>query len=337
MTCGRQRRCPELPVDIWQQIARHMDYTSEWVQVSRTCRAMSAVQPQLICVKVRCESAMSWLQSHWGQARRLELSVASNVSWATSHKARSLITVNLLDLTGWTDDKNPTIGVLLAQLQTLAPNLRLLHIAGPEQLAVPSFKNLVHLIMSSIMFSAEAVASIRELSNLHTLWLGKYGYGERHYMKKALPCAELDLSGLVHLYCVTLQYVVVPDFSLPSQCRVHLIGNAASVLDVDVWMKAASQGLLQSIHIDRDGFDGFDDIDEIPDLLTQSRCRSLNWQGLQFLGSPGGLVIFDRACFLVLVNLHSFARIIAAAGDTCYCTSFAHFFRRSHGLCAGRD
>jgi hypothetical protein len=87
---------------------------------------MSAVQPQLIRVPVGGVSAMSWLQSHWGQARRMELSVTSNVSWAMSHKAGGLITLNRLDLAGsdrisgflagWRNDNNPTISVLLAQL-----------------------------------------------------------------------------------------------------------------------------------------------------------------------------------------------------------------------------
>lgn len=156
------------------------------------------------------------------------------------------------------------------------------------------------------MFSAEAVASIRELSNLQTLWLGHYGYDMGHCNRRALHCARIDLSGLVQLHCVALQYVVVPDFSLPSQCRMHQVGSPSSVLDVDVWMKAASQGLLQSIHIARGGFlEKYRNVSfrDIPDLLTLLRCRSLNWQGLKCLGDEGGPVIFDPACFQCLTHL----------------------------------
>ncbi|CAL8464303.1 g3838 [Coccomyxa elongata] len=96
---------------------------------------MHSVHPEQIGRIVKSESALAWVQTHWGQER------------------------------------SPTV-MLLVWLLAQAPQLQLLHLQHPRSLVVPPIRNLRHLIMASHEFTPTTAASIKQLRKLQTLWLG---------------------------------------------------------------------------------------------------------------------------------------------------------------------
>lgn len=87
---------------------------------------MQSVQPEHINFSVSTESALAWLQTHWGQASTLLLAwLKSDIPWVIAHNAASMASPKRLEL-GFTEEKSPTTAMLLTWLVAKAPQLQLL-------------------------------------------------------------------------------------------------------------------------------------------------------------------------------------------------------------------
>ena len=282
----------QLPVEIWQQVSDHLS-SKNWARISRTCRATHMVQPAAIDLNIRSESAMAWVQTHWGQAKNMKLTwLIRDVPWVVAHNAASLTSLQSLQLQ-LKDDRSPTSAMLLTWLLAQAPALRLLSIQQPRAFVVPPIRNLRHLVVTSQEFPAIMVAAIRQLRMLQTLWLG--------VLRPELEpeCAEFDLAGLTHLSDVAVDNLMMPRLTLPKHCRLHLTGFTETVF-LETWYGLMRHGQLKSISLKDTGGDV---IDDMPGFLAESKCTSLHWWYLLELGERESPLLFDPVSFKRLTHL----------------------------------
>ncbi|BDA49828.1 hypothetical protein COCOBI_14-4480 [Coccomyxa sp. Obi] len=154
---------------------------------------MHSVQLEQISIGVRSESALAWVQRHWGQASSLRLVwFTRDIPWVMAHNAASVTSLKRLELR-LLQERSPTTTMLLTWHLDQASQLQLLFLEHPTALVVPPIRNLSQLIMTSIEFTPSTAASIRQLRNLQTLWLG---VGQTD---PGIACAELDLASLPQL------------------------------------------------------------------------------------------------------------------------------------------
>ncbi|BDA49802.1 hypothetical protein COCOBI_14-4220 [Coccomyxa sp. Obi] len=288
----------QLPVEIWQQIAGHMS-SKAWARLSRTCKAMHSVQPEQISIGVRSESALAWVQTHWGQASSLRLVwLTRDIPWVMAHNAASVTSLERLELR-LLQERSPTTAMLLTWLLAQASQLQLLFLEHPTALVVPPIRNLSHLIMASSEFTPSSAASIRQLRNLQTLWLG---------IKGPLPfvaCAEFDLGSLPQLSEVCVDSLPMPGITSPRHCRLHLVGDQDDMFLLETWSEIARQGQLQSVNVRSDGLvypEPF--LDQIPFFLLESNCSFLYWWDIAQLGKLSNPALFDAARFCCLTHLN---------------------------------
>ncbi|BDA49827.1 hypothetical protein COCOBI_14-4470 [Coccomyxa sp. Obi] len=160
-------------------------------------RASNDVQKGRLCsAPCRNMAADCWAhvhQTHWGQASKMILTwFKKDMPWVMAHNAASVTSLKRLEL-NLVVEKSPTTVVLLSWLLAQAPQLQLLFLRYPRELVVPPIRNLSHLIMASNDFTSTIAASIRQLRNLQTLWLG------RAQLNLESACAEFDLASLPQL------------------------------------------------------------------------------------------------------------------------------------------
>ena len=290
MTTRREKvSSSPLPVEIWQQISGHMSSRS-WAKISRACKAMHLVQPAEIDLNIRSESAMAWVQTHWGQASNMKLTwLIRDVPWVIAHNAASLTSLQSLQLT-LKEDRSPTSAMLLTWLLAQAPALRMLSIQQPRAFVLPPIRNLSHLLIHSDEFSATVVASIRQLRMLRTLALIA--------LHLEAECAEFDLASLPHLSDVLVDDVLMPRLALPRACRLHLSGTVDTVF-LETWVGMARHGQLRTINL-RDAGNYL--VDELQAFLMDSNCTALQWDLLE-LGELQRPVQFDPVSFRRLTHL----------------------------------
>ncbi|BDA49805.1 hypothetical protein COCOBI_14-4250 [Coccomyxa sp. Obi] len=283
----------QLPVEIWEQIAGHMSSRS-WAKVSRTCKAMQSVRPEHIDIGLKKESALAWVQTHWGQASTLKLTWRKkNVPWVMFYNAASPTSLRHLEVR-LLEEKSPATAMVLTWLLAQAPQLQLLFVQRHTAIVVPPIRNLSHLIMVSSKFNRTTAASIRQLRNLRTLWLGIPD------PDPDIPCAELYLASLPHLSDVCINSLAMPFITLPRHCRLHLMGDDLDIF-LDTWDDIARHGKLRSVNVQicREV------IDDIPKPLLEWKCSFLEWYGIKQLGQVSSPVLFDAAhlCCLTHLNL----------------------------------
>ncbi|BDA51433.1 hypothetical protein COCOBI_18-3110 [Coccomyxa sp. Obi] len=177
---------------------------------------------------------------------------------------------------------------LLAQ----ASQLQLLYLQHPIALVVPPIRNLRHLLMASTYFTPATAASIKQLRNLQTLWLGMAGLYPGY--------VELDLTCLPQLSNVCIDAIPLPRIALPRQCRLHLSGND-DIMELETWSDIARHGQLQS---NRRQSKGLVLNDSTPPSLLYSKCSVLHWRDIKSLGYPSSLMLFDAAHFCYLTHLN---------------------------------
>ncbi|BDA47950.1 hypothetical protein COCOBI_11-2070 [Coccomyxa sp. Obi] len=294
----------ELPVEIWQQIAGHMSSRC-WARVSRTCKAMHSVQPEQIDIDVRSQSALSWVQTHWGQASALKLTwMQSDRPRLIAHDTANLRSLKRLELF-LKEVKSPTIAMLLTRRLARAPQLQLLTVRYPTALMVPPIRNLRHLILASNEFSQTCVASIRQLDNLQTLWLGIADVPHASNV-----CAEFDLASMPQLTDVCVNSVPMPTMTLPKHCRLHLVGDEEDTFVNTLYMNS-KEGHLKSIDLRSPGFIAPEPgCDDIPNFLWIPSYPVLKWWDMTQLGKPTSPVEFDPQFFPCLTHLKLMGRDI---------------------------
>ena len=284
-----------LPVEIWRQIADHMS-TTAWARVSRTCKAMHSVQLEQISIGVRSESALAWVHTHWGQASTLKLHwQQEDILWIVAHNAASVTSLKRLELR-LMEEGSPTTTTVLTWLLAQAPQLQLLLVHHPKEFVVSSIHNLSHLILQSIGFTATTAASIRQLRNLRTLWLGIT------YTHPYNACVDLDLAPLPQLMdvCLSLQNASPEDISLPRHCRLHLFGDDGNLYEYTMWNDIARHGQFRSASLRAVSPDLYN---EIPLLMLGWKCSFLKWWQITHLGVVSSPVEFDAAHFRCLTHL----------------------------------
>ena len=293
---SRGERSAQPPVEIWQQIAGHMP-SKAWARLSGTCKVMHSVQPKQISICVSSESALAWVQTHWGQASSLKLQrQKKDIPWVIAHNAATLTPLRRLELR-LLQDRSPTTAILLTWLLAQALQLQLLHMQHPIAPVVPPLQNLSHLIMASSNFTATIAASIRQLHNLQTLWLGKI---KRH---PVVACAEFDLASLPQLSEVCVDNLPIPGITPPEHCRLHMVGNEEDMFPM--------QGQLYSISVRSSGLAYPENLfDQIPLLILQSECSCLHWWDIAQLGQSSNSVLFDARHFRYLTHLNLAGREI---------------------------
>ncbi|BDA49803.1 hypothetical protein COCOBI_14-4230 [Coccomyxa sp. Obi] len=246
---------------------------------------MHSVQPEHIDIQVASESALAWVQTHWGQASRLQLTWdRRDVPWVMAHNAASLTSLKRLEVS-LLEERMPTTAMLLTWLLAQAPQLELLYLHHPRVFVVPPIRNLRHLIMESGDYMATSVASIRQLRNLQTLSLGRAG------PDLEVECAEFDLACLPQLSDVCIDSLVVHRVNLPKDCRLHLVGPECDMF-LTTWNDIARRGQLQSVNLQSSGLDE-PFLDSIPELLLDWNCSVLNWSDMTQLGEVSNPVRFD--------------------------------------------
>ncbi len=299
MTSSRGGGSAQLPVEIWQQIAGHMSSRS-WARVNRTCKAMHSVQPEQIGINVESESALAWVQTHWGQASNLRLRwLRRDIPWVMAHNAASVTALKRLELI-LLQEGSPTTVMLLTWLLAQAPQLQLLLLQHPGALVVPPIRNLRHLLMASNDFNPTTVASIRQLRNLQTLWLGDAR------PDRGVACAEFDLASLLQLSDVCVEMLRMTRISLPRFCRLHLQGFIqTNMLFSRAWSGIASYKRVQSINLQGGLFTV-----NMPQFLLDSKCSFLSLWDLERLGDLSSPALFDAAHFCCLTHLNLEGRTI---------------------------
>ncbi len=267
---------------------------------------MHSVQPDHIDIRIKSESALAWVQTHWGQASSLKLAwVKSDIPWVMAHNAASVTSLKCLELY-LKEERSPTTAMLLTWLLAQAPQLQLLTVQHPTTLVVPPMRNLSHLIMASTDFTPMCAASIKQLRNLQTLWLGVVSLPH-----PPISCADFDLASLPRLTDVCVFSLPMPRLILPKQCRLHLKGDEEDVF-LDTWDVIARQGQLQSIFLRprHQGLIPETFLDEMPSFLLKSKCSFLNWWGITELREPSSPSLFDAAHFSCLTHLKLMGRVI---------------------------
>ena len=282
-----------LPVEIWRQIADHMS-TKAWARVSGTCKAMHYVQPKQISIGVSSESALAWVQTHWGQASTLKLNWHEGIPWIMAHNAASLTSLKRVELRlfeeGW-----PTTATVLTWLLAQATQLQLLVVHRPTALVVPPLCNLSHLIMASSDMTATTTA-FRQLHNLQTLWLDITSPDQDN------ACADLDLASMLQLSdaCIDLRDGSPDYIHLPRHCRLHLFGEDKGMFTGTVLKDIAKHGQLRSIDLHVTLHELVED--SLP-FLVEWNCSSLEWWAITHLGVASRPVEFQAAHFCCLTHL----------------------------------
>ena len=163
-----------------------------------------------------------------------------------AHNAASVTTLKRLELI-LLQERIPITVMLLIWLLAQAPQLQLLTVQHPTTLVVPPMRNLSHLIMASTEFTPTCAASIRQLRNLKTLWLGVISFPH-----PPIACAEFELGSLPQLSDVCVDSLPMPRITLPMHCRLHLVGDEDDMF-LDTWGNIVRQGQLQSINLQSHG------------------------------------------------------------------------------------
>ncbi|BDA51430.1 hypothetical protein COCOBI_18-3080 [Coccomyxa sp. Obi] len=263
---------------------------------------MHFVQPKEIDISVRSESALAWVQTHWGQASKMRLTWwERDIPWVTARNAASMTSLEHLELRHL-QEESPTTAMLLMWLLAQAPWLQLLYLKYPRAVVVPPIRNLRHLMMgSSTEFTPATAASIGELCNLQTLWLG---------MAQSDPgnaCAELDLTSLPQLSDVCIDDIPLPLIALPRHCRLHLVKTINNMMELDTWCDIARHGQLHSI---KRRFEGMVLSDDMPASVLELDCSVLNWWNIKALGHQLRPAVFHAQSYRCLTHLRLAGREI---------------------------
>ncbi|CAL8464324.1 g3859 [Coccomyxa elongata] len=265
---------------------------------------MHSVQPEHIDIKVESESALAWVQTHWGQATRLKLTwLTRDIPWVMAHNAASVTSLKRLELR-LLQERSPTTAMLLTWLLAQAPQLQLLFLQHPTALVLPPIRHLSHLIVATSKFTDTCAASIRQLRNLQTLWLGMEG------PEPIMSAVDLDLRSLPQLSDVCVDRLTLSGITLPRQCRMHWVGDGESMF-LDIWSDNARQGQLHSINLQSDGSllpEQF--LDFLPLYFVESKCSVLQWRDMPQFGRPANPALFDAAHFCCLTHLKLMSRDI---------------------------
>ena len=292
---SRKERSVHLPVEIWHQIAGHLS-TTAWAKVSRTCKAMHSVQPERITISVGSESALAWVQTHWGQTSTLKLNwQQEDIPWVMAPNAASLTSLKRLELT-LLGEESPNTAIVLTWLLAHAPQLQLLLVYHPTKFVVSAIHNLSHLVLQTSEFSATTAASIRQLRNLRTLLL------DMEYLSSDIACADLDLASMPQLLdvCICLQDASPKNISLPRHCHLHLYREDGKMYEDTMWNGIAGHGQLRSANLQAMNFDLYL---EIPPHMRGWKCSVLEWWEIYCLGEVSRPVQFDAAHFYCLTHL----------------------------------
>ena len=187
-------------------------------------------------------------------------------------------------------ERNPATAILLTWLLAQAPQLQLLYMSHPTGFVVPPIRNLSHLIMRSTEFTATCAASIGQLRNLQTVWLG------RTTPDPEIVWAGLDLASLPQLSDVCLHSVSLDYTTLPKHCHLHFLADDAYML----WDDIFKLGQLCSLDL---RVTAPELVQDSPPFLLDWKCSILSWWEIGHLGVLSSPVEFDAAHFCCLTHL----------------------------------
>ena len=229
------RRCPQLPIEIWKEIAAHI-LTDQWAQVCGTCRATSQVQPRRLSTGQHDSEKVEdlrWAMKHCSEARTLDIFLRNtackglaDVMTAGSHHKRVQRIAIFFDFEhkngrpGFDEKDLPWLATFLrraTQLEDLVLDAVTIDVTMLMMLKA----QLKHLRLSfRLPFPADTCHSLQHLHKLITLNLEVQfnSLSEDH----VVPICGLDLRGCCNLRKVQISMLEPAMLSVPPGCYVSV-------------------------------------------------------------------------------------------------------------------